>query len=347
MRVLIANDTPGLTPDVWDALIARDPRGHLLQTWAWGELKGAFGWSPLRLAVEQDGVLVAGAQALYRRAGPFSIGYIPKGPALAGADEGATDALWDALHRASRRRRALLLKVEPEWRDEEAERHAELRARGLAPSPATVQPRRTIVVDLQADEEALLARMKNKWRYNVRLSERKGIAVRLAGVEGVDAFYGLLRVTGERDAFGLHSKAYYRRALELFASQGRGQLFLAEYEGTPVAGLMAYAFNRQAWYFYGASSNAHRERMPNHGLQWHAMLWAKERGCAQYDLWGIPDVDEDPETAALRGVQRFKEGFGGQIVRYVGAYDYPYHPHLYRQLERLWALRRRGLRLGG
>lgn len=342
MRVLIADDTPTLTPDTWDALIARDPCGHLLQTWAWGELKAGFGWSPLRLAVEQDGALVAGAQVLYRRAGPFTIGYIPKGPALATADEAAVDALWQALHRVSRRRRALLLKVEPEWRDQEPGRHEALRARGLSPSPTTVQPRHTVIVDLRADEDALLARMKPKWRYNVRLAVRKGITVRAAGLEGLDAFYDLMTVTGERDAFGIHSRDYYRRAIEVFAPHQRVQLFLAEYEGTPVAGLVAYAFNGQAWYFYGASSNAHRERMPNHALQWRAMQWAKAKGCTQYDLWGIPDTHEDPETAPLAGVQRFKEGFGGELVRYVGAYDYLYHPRLYRLLERAWALLRRG-----
>ena len=347
MRVLVAEDTPRLTPDIWDSLIARDPRGHLLQTWAWGELKGAFGWRPVRLAVERDGTLVAGAQVLYRRAGPFTIGYIPKGPALAEADEEAVDALWTALHSESRRRHALLLKVEPEWRDDEPACHDMLREQGLSPSAVTVQPRRTIVVDLRADEETLLARMKAKWRYNVRLSERKGIVVRPAGIAGLDDFYRLMRVTGERDAFGIHSKEYYRRALELFAPHDRVQLFLAEYHGTPVAGLMAFAFNGQAWYFYGASDNAHRERMPNHALQWRAMLWAKAKGCTQYDLWGIPDVDQDPETAPLAGVQRFKEGFGGQVVRYVGAYDYGYHPHLYRLLERAWALRPRGSGQGG
>jgi len=347
MRVLTAGDTPCLTPDTWDAFVARDAHGHLLQTWAWGELKAAFGWTPLRLAVEQDGALVAGAQVLYRRAGPFAIGYIPKGPAFVGADEAAVDALWEALHRESRRRRALLLKVEPPWRDQEPGCHQALRACGLSPSATTVQPRRTVVLDLQADEEALLARMKAKWRYNVRLSERKGILVRPAGIAGLDDFYRLMRVTGERDAFGIHSKAYYRRALELFAPHHRVELFLAYYQGTPVAGLMAFAFNRQAYYFYGASSNAHRERMPNHALQWRAMLWAKEQGCTHYDLWGIPDVDEDPQTAPLAGVQRFKEGFGGEPVRYVGAYDCCYHPRLYRLLERAWALRRRGAGLGG
>ncbi|HHX43071.1 MAG TPA: peptidoglycan bridge formation glycyltransferase FemA/FemB family protein [Chloroflexi bacterium] len=346
MRVLIANDTPSLTPATWDALIAHDPRGHLLQTWAWGELKAGFGWSPLRVVVEQDGAAAAAAQVLYRRAGPWTIGYLPKGPAVMTAEEAATDALWAAVHRVSRQRRALLLKVEPEWYDAEANCHAALCAHGLAPSPTTVQPRRTIIVDLQADEETLLARMKSKWRYNVRLAARKGIVVRAAGSEGIDAFYALMVVTGERDAFGIHSKAYYRQALELFAPQGRAELFLAEYEGTPVAGLMAYAFNGQAWYLYGASSNAHRERMPNHALQWHAMRWAKGKGCTQYDLWGIPDADEEPETAALRGVQRFKEGFGGAIVCYVGAYDYVYRPRLYPLLERAWALRRRGLGLG-
>ena len=347
MRLLIADDTPTLTSAVWDALIARDPRGHLLQTWAWGELKSAFGWSALRLAVEEDGALVAGAQVLFRRAGPFAIGYVPKGPAIAGASAAACDTLWEGLHRVARQRRALLLKVEPEWRDEDADGHRALRARGLAPSATTVQPRRTIVVDLQPDEATLLARMKPKWRYNVRLSERKGIVVRPAGVEGVDFFHALMQVTGERDAFGVHDREYYRRALALFAPSGRAQLFFAEYEGTPVAGLMAYAFNGQAWYFYGASGNAHRERMPNHALQWRAMQWARTLGCRQYDLWGIPDIDEDPDTAPLAGVQRFKEGFGGEVVRYVGAYDCVYHPRLFALLSKAWALRRRGAGLGG
>ena len=155
MRVLIANDTPSLTPATWDALIAHDPRGHLLQTWAWGELKAGFGWSPLRVVVEQDGAAAAAAQVLYRRAGPWTIGYLPKGPAVMTAEEAATDALWAAVHRVSRQRRALLLKVSPNGTGLTA-----TRLRPARPQPHDVQPRRTISWTCRRTIK-LLARMKS------------------------------------------------------------------------------------------------------------------------------------------------------------------------------------------
>ncbi len=339
MRVVDSTDAR-LDETIWDRFVASDPAGHLLQTWAWGELKGAFGWRPLRLAIEQDGALIAGAQVLYRRLGPLAMGYIPKGPVLPSDEGEAVALLWRAIRVRSRQMGAVALKVEPEWRDDDPTRHAWLRAHGLAPSANTIQPRRTIIVDLRPDEDEILARMKAKWRYNIRLSERRGVVVRQVGSEGLPAFYDLMRITGERDGFGIHSYAYYAKGLELLERQGRVALFLAYYEDEPLAGLMPYAFNGQAWYMYGASSNHHRELMPNHQLQWRAMQWARAQGCRQYDLWGIADVDPEAVTADLGGVQRFKEGFGGEVVRYVGAYDQAYAPPLHWLLERAWAWRR-------
>jgi lipid II:glycine glycyltransferase (peptidoglycan interpeptide bridge formation enzyme) len=181
--------------------------------------------------------------------------------------------------------------------------------------------------------------MKPKWRYNARLSARKGVEVSEGGADDLAAFYDLMRVTGERDDFGIHTASYYRRAWELFAPQGRAALLMAHYEGQPLAGLMVYAFNGQSWYMYGASSNAHRNLMSNHQLQWRAMQWARARGCDRYDLWGIPDVDDDPEEADLGGVGRFKAGFGGEVVRYVGAYDYEYSRPLCWLMRKALALR--------
>ncbi|MHB1294330.1 MAG: lipid II:glycine glycyltransferase FemX [Anaerolineae bacterium] len=339
MQVLVSGQTDMLTSQQWDAAVAQDATGHLLQTWAWGELKGAFGWAPKRLALAEGDTILAGAQVLYRRAGPVTVGYIPKGPFYLDRSKATCDALWRAIHALSRRMRAISLKVEPDIPDGQVSCHQELAARGLRPSSEQIQPRRTIVVDISPGEEEILARMKPKWRYNVRLSERKGVQVHQGDPADLPAFYNLLRITGERDAFGIHSLAYYQRALDLFAP-GRATLFMARYEGVPLAGLMAFAFNGQGFYMYGASANAHRELMPNHQLQWRAMQWAKERGCTRYDLWGIADADEDPATAALGGVQRFKEGFGGQVVRYVGAYDYVYSTPLDWLMHKYWAMRR-------
>jgi peptidoglycan pentaglycine glycine transferase (the first glycine) len=347
MRTLMVTGRDGLQPDAWDRCVACDPRGHLLQTWAWGELKREFGWTPVRIAVSnEDGGdeedVLAGAQVLYRHLGPVSMGYVPKGPWCIqdpSADSpAALQTLWQAIHGVSRKMRAIAIKVEPEWYDQEHERHAWLSDQGFRPADP-VQPRRTLVVDLTADEEEILMRMKSKWRYNVRLSMRRGVEVTAQSVKAIDAFYRLMTITGERDEFGVHSQAYYRRALELFEPLGRAQLFMAHYEGQPLAGLMAFAFSHRAYYMYGASSNVHRELMPNHQLQWRAMQWAKERGCTEYDLWGITDSDADGEaesgSATLGGVERFKAGFGGDTVRTVGAYDRIYLPPLYWLYSRL------------
>jgi len=339
MRVLDSMDSGFPGREAWNDLVGRDPRGHLLQTWAWGELKGAFGWMPVRLAVERDSGLSAGAQVLYRKLGPFTVGYMPKGPVVAEKDPQALEALWQAIHSRSRRMRAVSLKVEPECYEDETCRRDYLMAPGLYPSDKCIQPRHTIIVDLTADEEQMLARMKPKWRYNIRLSARKGVSVRQGAAEDIGIFYALMRTTSERNRFAIHSRDYYRRALGLFAPSGRAALYIAYYQDQPLAGLMAYAFNRQSWYMYGASSNEHRELMPNHQLQWRAMQWAKARGSLQYDLWGIPDSDPGSATASLAGVQRFKGGFGGKVIRYVGAYDYVYSAPLHWLMNKAWSHR--------
>jgi len=180
--------------------------------------------------------------------------------------------------------------------------------------------------------------MKSKWRYNTRLSMRKGVVVREGDLSDLSAFYELMTVTGERDAFGVHSLDYYRTAMSLFKPLDQVRLLMAYHEEELLAGVMVFAFNGQAWYMYGASSNHKRSLMPNHQLQWRAMQWAKAKGCTQYDLWGITDNGTAQE--ALSGVERFKAGFGGEIVRYVGAYDHVYMRLVYRVMNAYLARRR-------
>jgi len=148
--------------------------------------------------------------------------------------------------------------------------------------------------------------------------------------------------TGERDEFGVHSRAYYRRSLELFEAQGQVALVLAEFDGEPLAGVLVFAVGEKSWYIAGASSNRRRNLMPAYAVQWTAMQWAKERGCSVYDLWGIPDADEETLEASftersdgLWGVYRFKRGFGGQVTRYIGMWERALSP-LYHLAARLY-----------
>lgn len=335
-----------LEPTAWDRFVKSHPSAHLLQSSGWGKLKGRFGWrSEIVTIPGADGRPCAGALVLYRRVAGLTMAYVPRGPLTDWDDPSLTGALFEALTTACRRQGALFLKVEPELPDTVLNR-ARLASYSLRPSPQTIQPRSSIMLDLRGEEEAILLSMKSKWRYNIRLAERKGVTVRCATGADLPAFNDLMRTTGRRDGFAVHSVEYYTAAFELLAPD-QAAFLLAEFDGEPLAALVVAASGRTAWYLWGASGERERNRMPNHALQWAAMRWARERGATRYDLWGIPDdlgklaqglqqgescgispdalpIDlEALPNGGLWGVYRFKQGFGGQIVRTVGAWDLP------------------------
>jgi lipid II:glycine glycyltransferase (peptidoglycan interpeptide bridge formation enzyme) len=335
----MSNEQYSIEPSVWDSFVAGRTDGHVLQTSPWGALKSQFGWADRRVGLAQNGDLIAGAQVLTRRL-PVGLGrlaYVPKGPLTDWGDDAQVTALLASLDRAARSQGAIALTIEPDLPDEIVlcER---LRALGFHPSPFdAIQPRRTLVVDISSDEEMILKAFKSKTRYNVRLAARKGVAVREASEVDLPAFHTLMATTAARDRFGVHTPAYYEEAYRLFVPRNWARLLLAEVEGEPVAALMVFALPPQAWYLIGASGNIHREKMPTYLLQWEAMRWAKSLGCTIYDLYGVPDEDTETLEAeftqrrdGLWGVYRFKRGFGGQLVRSVGAWDRVYAPLRYR-----------------
>ena len=341
-------------PDTWDHFVTGHADSHLLQTTPWGALKARFGWADERVGLVLGDELVAGAQVLYRRlpAGLGHLAYVPKGPLVNWADEGQVTSLLAALDRTARARRALALTIEPDLTDEPIHRER-LRTLGFRPAPfSAIQPRRTIVVDISPGEAEILAAMKSKTRYNVRLAARKGVTVRAASEADLPAFHALMAATAARDQFGVHSPAYYEAAYRLFVPRNQARVLLAEVDREPVAALMVFALPPRAWYFYGASGDVHREKMPTYLLQWEAMRWAKSLGCTTYDLWGVPDEEEQKLEAeftqrrdGLWGVYRFKRGFGGRLVSSVGAWDRVYAPARYRLYR--WMLGTRSWILGG
>ena len=330
----------------WDAFVAAHPQAHILQTEGWGALKSGFGWWQRTVTVRAaDGTIQAGALVLFRRVAGLTLAYVPQGPLTDWGDADLTQRLLTAIRAEAQRQRAVVLKIEPDLPDS-GEQRAQLARFGFQPSPQTVQPRSTVLLDIGDEEEAILARMKSKWRYNIRLAERKEVTVRAGSEDDLRHFQALMQETGERDAFDVHSIDYYRAAFAQFVPQ-QGVFLFAEYNGEPLAAIVVLHVGQTAWYLWGASSNRERNRMPNHALQWAAMRWAKDRGATRYDFWGIPDEigqvaagmrgdHGDPVRAEdvpvdvnafpegdLWGVFRFKEGFGGTVERYVGAWDLP------------------------
>jgi len=318
----------------WDDFVSHHPYGHLLQSWGWGELKATVGWHPLRFALwdsEREQILAA-AQVL-RRAFPHlplwtgHFAYIPKGPVMDWSQPLLSEALFSQLHMQLRRWGALTLCVELPQSDGTAAGETvkeQLVSLGFHPARA-IQPLRTILLDLVPGEEILLARMKEKWRYNVRLASRKGVIVRTAqSPQDVQAWYRLLQTTSTRDKFGIHSLDYYLQAWHILALRNQARLLLAEHDGHLLAGIFIGLLAKQAIYLYGASSNEQRHLMPNYLLQWEAIRWARQQGAALYDFWGIPATDDQDE--AMAGVYRFKRGWGGEVVHFIGSYERDYRP---------------------
>jgi len=317
--------------DAWKQFIAAHPSAHILQTAEWGELKGSFGWEPVRVVAGEFG-----AQILFRRLPlGFTLAYLPK-PVFGVQFSVFGEQFWAEIDVLCRKKRAIFLKIEPDsWEDAPRNTHYALRI-----SPQNIQPPRTIILSLQGSEEDILARMKQKCRYNIRLAEKKDVTVR--AWDDLEGFHHLMQVTGGRDGFGVHSLDYYRKAYDLFHPAGMAELLLAEFDGRPLAALMVFALGARAWYLYGASNDEQRNRMPTYLLQWEAIRWARARGCVEYDLWGVPDEDEATLEAqfetrhdGLWGVYRFKRGFGGEVKRAAQALDRVYMPWLYR-LYLMW-----------
>jgi lipid II:glycine glycyltransferase (peptidoglycan interpeptide bridge formation enzyme) len=195
-----------------------------------------------------------------------------------------------------------------------------------------VQPRATLVLDHLPDLEQILMGFEEKTRYNIRLAERKGVSVKEDGTEqGINQFFDLYQETAQRDKFLVHPRSYYKKVRETLFKAGLGTNFIAFHEGKPVAAVIIFSFGERIWYMYGASASASRNVMPNHLLHWEVIKWAKAKGYRSYDLWGIPA--NPSESHPLYGVYRFKKGFRGEQIKYIGAYDFPYSPLLYHAFE--------------
>ncbi len=343
----------------WNRIIASLPNPHFLQTYEWEQVKAKYGWSPLyavwgangEFKVESNSEIlssfaspVVAAALILKKTVPIrglaaklSILYAPKGPLLDWNNTALRARVLDDLQSFAKRQGAVFLKIDPdlilgtgipgkEGAAEDAKGQAvasELKRRGWMFSTDQIQFRNTVLVDLSASEEEMLARMKQKTRYNIRLAEKKGVVVRVGSMGDLPMLYKMYAETSVRDGFVIREESYYRTVWQTFLQPSNlpaCQPLIAEVDGQPVAALFLFMFAGRAYYVYGMSRDAHREKMPTYLLQWEAMKRAKSAGCTVYDLWGAPEEFNESDT--LWGVYRFKEGLGGRVVRTLGAWDF-------------------------
>jgi lipid II:glycine glycyltransferase (peptidoglycan interpeptide bridge formation enzyme) len=325
-----------------------------LQSGFWGAFKSEFGWKARHFLLD-SGAGQGPLLVLERRIGKgLSFAYVPHGPEADVPEAERAEFLAgiaEAL-RPSLSPLCLFVRFDPPWftvgaRLEGQAGEGELPARAAAPflrpalgaplrrAAADVQPPDTVLLDLSRPEEGILAAMKPKWRYNIRLAEKKGVVVEERGAGALPDFYRLYEATASRDRIALHPERYYARLFSLAAAFGAAgtlprpelRLWVALHEGEALAAIVTLYRGSRAIYLYGASSDAKRSLMPAYALQWAAIRAAKASGCSEYDFYGIPPTD-DP-AHAMAGLYRFKTGFGGEVVHRAGSWDYPLRHLLY------------------
>jgi len=277
----------------------------------------------------------------------LSILYAPKGPLLDWTNEALRNRVLNDLQAFAKKEGAIFLKMDPDIvlgtgvpaTDDTVDNTdgqallSELKRRGWRYSSDQIQFKNTVLLDLTPTEEELLAHMKQKTRYNIRLAEKKGVTLRVGILGDLDMLYKMYAETSVRDGFVIRDEGYYKTVWETFmrsalSDQPSAEPLIAEVDGEPVAALFVFYFAERAYYVYGMSRATHREKMPTYLLQWEAMKRAKVKGCGVYDLWGAPDVFD--ESDSMWGVYRFKEGLGGKVVRTLGAWDFAPNPFWYK-----------------
>lgn len=342
--------TPQLTwrtstaPDdpAWDAFLQETPGGHHNQSSLWGQVKASVGWRAVRVLAQRGDRIVAGAQLLLRPVPPLgAIAFLPKGPLLSAFEPGVAQELLGRAHRLARRHRVRFLLLQPPSGGHQLAAH--LPQWGFRSSAIRLLPIATTVVDLQRDTEAILARMKSKTRYNIRLAGRKGINVRQGNAADLPVFYRLLQATARRQGFHEYGLPYFERLQEIFGPSSHFQLFVAEYEGRALSAALLIAFGDTVVYKKGGWSGEEGARHPNELLHWTAMKWARDAGYRYYDFDGINEIaargllnGAASPAVPVDSVTRFKLGYGGGVTLNPDPYEYIYNQplrYLYRRLH--------------
>lgn len=320
----------------YEAFISSHPKGHFMQSYLWSRQKPEWTWEGL-LARGEDGTVRGALSVLIRKVPylPYRLMYGGRGPVCDVHDKEVLRELTEGAKKLAKKYKAYSLKLDPDVLISDTEFISAMEELGYrrldtGKNFSGIQPRFVFRLYLQGrSEEEMLASFQSKTRYNIRVAERKGVEVKIMGKEACGDFSKLMMETGVRDGFMVRSQAYFENMLDNLGDYCR--LYMAYSAGVPIAGTLAIHYGDKVWYLYGASSNKHRNLMPNYLLQWSMIRWAVELGCRVYDFRGVSgDLSEDNP---LYGLYRFKKGFNGDFTEFAGEFDYVFNPLIHAAVE--------------
>lgn len=333
---------------------------HVLQSWEWGEFREKTGVKVIRPVIFSAKGNLINAYQLTLHPIPhtaYTVGYLPRGPQ-------PDKEMLEVLEDVGKKEKTIFFKLEPNITREKFSDFPKIlisQYPNLHPSPRPLFTKYTFQIDLRKSEEELMAQMKEKTRYNVRLAEKKGVTVKEDNsAEAFETYLRLTKETTQRQKFYAHDEKYHRLMWETLQPAGIAHLLIASYpkpylptealakagaiNHTPLVAWILFTFNNVLYYPYGASSSEYREVMASNLMMWEAMKFGKKMGCQTFDLWGASGPNPDPKDPWY-GFHRFKEGYGAKLIEFVGSYDFVLNWPLYQIYNLVDNLRWKFLRL--
>lgn len=303
--------------ELWNDFLIRN-KGSFLQSFEWGEFQKKLQKKVWRIEIKEDNEILFQTQVIEEKNRFKSYFYIPYGPifkeALSSEEKKRIFSLFlDKIQNLAKEEKVIFFRIEP-----------------ISPLPefnfqdpgTRIQPKRTLILNIDPSEEELIKTFHQKTRYNIRLAEKKGVEIKILDKYS-DIFYKLLKKTKERQEFRSYPEDYYKKLLEINSPYFKTNLFLAEYQGKTIVASIIIFFANRATSLHTGSDYRYRIVKGPHLLRWKTILEAKERGCKEYDLWGI-DEKKWP------GVSYLKRGFGGRQLEYGPAKDIVFQNSWYR-----------------
>lgn len=307
----------------YEEFVRSSPHGNLMQDRGWAYVKK--GWVGEQVYLEQDGAITAGLSIIFAPAvSGHSLAYAPRGPVCDIHDTKTVQALVAEAAPALKKHNAFVLRLDPEILYDEGlcgtyeKLGFRIRSRNCGLHDQ-IQPRFNMFLPIEGKAfEELMPTFGEKTRYNIRVSERKGVTVRSSReAAALDTFFALYLTTCERDGIGHRPKDYFERMLSVYGEDS-ARIYLAEHEGEALAAAIAIHYGRKVFYIYGASGNEKRNLMPAYAMQAEMIRWAVSLHCDFYDFGGVYCLSKE------NGLYRFKEGFCHEqgVTELVGEFDW-------------------------
>ncbi len=322
--------------DEYEEFIKRHPKGLFQHSSKWAQVKSAWKWEAI-MDKDENGDIKGSAAVLIRFIPviKYALFYVCRGFVADEDNFDVFDELFDGILKLGKGYHAYCIKIDPEIVIENNAYKEHLIKKGFVElNPGckdfeNVQPRYVYCLDYNnMNEDELMLTFKQDYRTRIRKAPKKGVEVKICGVEALDDFVRIMKETGERDNFSTRPKWYFEKILNCMGDDAR--LYMAYYNGKAIAGTIAIIWGHNVVkYQYGASSNSYRNVYPNYALQWEMIKWGLQNNCKTYDFGGISGDCQNPDNPHY-GLWRFKHGFGGYMKEFIGEFDYIINKPIYK-----------------